>query len=250
MASDKIKICELFLSVQGEGLMTGAPSVFIRVSGCNLKCSWCDSLFSSKNATTYDEWDPKELAEKVNDYNCSNIVLSISGDEHVLCRIHGKIVSLSIQDLWDNEKRVFMNNDEVNSQSQELSNIEVLSYKNGKSCFCPANLIVRHKTNTANMIKVKVSPGNGILSVSKSHSLFTYNIDFYLAKIYRMFYKQFYCILDKELTYRILYTILDEGIVHSKKLEDVRQQNLMFCILEERKKKNLLIGKKENSIIF
>lgn len=44
-------ISELFYSLQGEGTLTGVPSVFIRTSGCNLRCRWCD--------TPYASWDPE-----------------------------------------------------------------------------------------------------------------------------------------------------------------------------------------------
>ena len=37
------KINEIFYSLQGEGYHTGTPAVFIRFSGCNLKCSFCDT---------------------------------------------------------------------------------------------------------------------------------------------------------------------------------------------------------------
>ena len=46
-----MKIAELFYSIQGEGTLIGVPSVFIRTSGCNLRCSWCD--------TPYTSWRPE-----------------------------------------------------------------------------------------------------------------------------------------------------------------------------------------------
>ena len=46
-----MKIAELFYSIQGEGALVGVPSVFIRTSGCNLRCSWCD--------TPYTSWRPE-----------------------------------------------------------------------------------------------------------------------------------------------------------------------------------------------
>lgn len=51
-----MKIAELFYSIQGEGSLVGVPSVFIRTSGCNLRCRWCD--------TPYTSWEPEgsELA--------------------------------------------------------------------------------------------------------------------------------------------------------------------------------------------
>ncbi len=43
-------VSEVFYSLQGEGRLAGTPSVFIRLSGCNLRCAWCD--------TPYASWDP------------------------------------------------------------------------------------------------------------------------------------------------------------------------------------------------
>src|SRR5437588_11571336 len=46
-----VNISEIFYSVQGEGMLTGVPSVFVRTSGCNLRCTWCD--------TPYTSWEPE-----------------------------------------------------------------------------------------------------------------------------------------------------------------------------------------------
>lgn len=44
-----MKIAEIFYSVQGEGILTGVPSVFIRTGVCNLRCTWCDTPYASWN---------------------------------------------------------------------------------------------------------------------------------------------------------------------------------------------------------
>ncbi len=46
-----MRIAEIFHSIQGEGFLVGTPSTFIRTSGCNLRCVWCD--------TPYTSWEPE-----------------------------------------------------------------------------------------------------------------------------------------------------------------------------------------------
>lgn len=50
-------ISEIFHSIQGEGSLTGVPSVFVRTSGCNLRCNWCD--------TPYASWNPEGTQKTV-----------------------------------------------------------------------------------------------------------------------------------------------------------------------------------------
>jgi len=43
-----IGVCEIFYSIQGEGVNAGSPAVFLRTSGCNLRCDWCDTKHAWK----------------------------------------------------------------------------------------------------------------------------------------------------------------------------------------------------------
>jgi 7-carboxy-7-deazaguanine synthase len=47
--ADRIRISEIFTSIQGEGMWCGVPSTFVRFSGCNLRCRWCDTPYASWN---------------------------------------------------------------------------------------------------------------------------------------------------------------------------------------------------------
>ena len=70
-----MRIAEIFYSIQGEGLLAGVPSIFIRTSGCNLRCHWCD--------TPYASWKPEgpemsieEILKKISEWDCNHIVLT------------------------------------------------------------------------------------------------------------------------------------------------------------------------------
>ena len=76
-----MRIAEIYRSVQGEGLLTGVPSVFVRASGCNLRCWFCD--------TPYTSWQPEghdmpvdEIVAEVEEWDTLNVV--VTGGEPML----------------------------------------------------------------------------------------------------------------------------------------------------------------------
>jgi len=62
MSDYSLKVNTIFYSIQGEGPLVGKPALFIRLSGCNLKCSWCDT-----NYTKYEELDLSVISERVHE---------------------------------------------------------------------------------------------------------------------------------------------------------------------------------------
>jgi 7-carboxy-7-deazaguanine synthase len=70
-----VRISEIFFSIQGEGTLVGVPSVFVRTSGCNLRCTWCD--------TPYTSWHPEgnesslaDIVSKVQNYAAAHVVVT------------------------------------------------------------------------------------------------------------------------------------------------------------------------------
>ncbi len=57
MKPDSLPISETFTSIQGEGMLAGVASFFVRVSGCNLRCAWCD--------TPYASWKPEHTTRSI-----------------------------------------------------------------------------------------------------------------------------------------------------------------------------------------
>ena len=70
-----MRIAEIFHSIQGEGLLTGVPSVFVRTSGCNLRCHWCDTPYASWKPEG-SEMSVEEILEKVLEWSCLHVVLT------------------------------------------------------------------------------------------------------------------------------------------------------------------------------
>jgi 7-carboxy-7-deazaguanine synthase len=76
-----LRVAEIFTSVQGEGIWAGVPSLFVRVSGCNLRCQWCDTPYASWQPEG-DFLDVNILAERIQAVPVDHIV--VTGGEPML----------------------------------------------------------------------------------------------------------------------------------------------------------------------
>jgi len=74
-----MKINEIFYSIQGEGKWTGLPNTFIRTTGCNLRCSFCDTKYAYENGK---EMSIEEIINEIQKFPCNFVC--ITGGEPLL----------------------------------------------------------------------------------------------------------------------------------------------------------------------
>ena len=96
MAKGKLRVVEVFDSVQGEGALMGLPHTFIRLAGCNLRCRWCDTKYALDDPGV--EMGVDEVVSKVNcGYVCITGGEPLLQDVYDLCRglfLKGKKVTV------------------------------------------------------------------------------------------------------------------------------------------------------------
>jgi len=70
-----MRISEIFFSIQGEGIQLGLPTVFIRCFGCDLRCSWCDTMYAVEG-TDFVNLSVDEVFAVLKKYGCKRICLT------------------------------------------------------------------------------------------------------------------------------------------------------------------------------
>jgi 7-carboxy-7-deazaguanine synthase len=71
-----LRITEIFFSIQGESTHAGRPCVFVRLTGCNLRCTWCDSEYTF---TGGERMELEAIVERVKSYGCN--LVEVTGGE-------------------------------------------------------------------------------------------------------------------------------------------------------------------------
>ena len=67
-----MKISEIFFSIQGEGVEIGLPTVFVRLFACDLRCTWCDSMYAVEG-TDFKEMSIEEVTAEIERFNCKRV---------------------------------------------------------------------------------------------------------------------------------------------------------------------------------
>jgi 7-carboxy-7-deazaguanine synthase len=71
--SYRLRISEIFYSLQGESTLTGLPTVFIRLTGCPLRCQYCDTTYAFKGGETMDAG---EILQQVGQYQADYVCVT------------------------------------------------------------------------------------------------------------------------------------------------------------------------------
>lgn len=115
----KIKVNEVYKSLQGEGRYQGIPVIFIRLSGCTRNCEFCDSKYH----TQYKEVDITELAKEINSYK-TEVVITSGGEP--------TIQIVAIKELYKLLKHLKFhletNGDLIKSENYIIKNLGIFSY--------------------------------------------------------------------------------------------------------------------------
>jgi 7-carboxy-7-deazaguanine synthase len=137
-----MKINEIFASIQGEGITIGAPTTFVRLAGCNLRCKWCDTKYAYEGG---EELNIQQILERVKGYENKHVC--VTGGEPLMqndtVRLVDKLVegryfvtletngSISIEPFQCSETLVISMDIKCPSSGEEskmlLSNLEMLS---------------------------------------------------------------------------------------------------------------------------
>jgi 7-carboxy-7-deazaguanine synthase len=83
-----MKVCEIFASIQGESTYAGLPCIFVRMTGCNLRCTYCDTTYAYDEGT---EMTMGEIIDAVRSYGFD--LVEITGGEPLLQKDAGALIS-------------------------------------------------------------------------------------------------------------------------------------------------------------
>ena len=132
-----IKINEIFYSIQGESSMSGMPCIFIRLTYCNLRCSYCDTEYSFHEGK---DMSIDDILKKIKNYNCK--LVEVTGGEPLLQK---ESIDLMTILLNDNYKVMLETGGSLPIKNVPKDVIKIVDFK------CPSSNM--HKKNDWNILK-------------------------------------------------------------------------------------------------
>ncbi|MDH4231792.1 MAG: radical SAM protein [Nitrospirota bacterium] len=138
-----MRVCELFTSIQGESTFAGLPCTFVRLSGCNLRCAYCDTRYS------YEEGAEMQIADVLHRVDSAGVrLVEITGGEPLLqgeetISLIGKLLEKSYEVLV--ETNGSMNIQEIDKRATVI--LDMKTPDSGMS----------HKMDFSNLEKIKNS---------------------------------------------------------------------------------------------
>ena len=91
-----MRVAEKFISINGEGTRAGELAVFVRFTGCNLRCSYCDTMWANDPGCPYEEMSPAQICDYVRSTGIKNVTLT--GGEPLLQKDMDKLIGLLISE--------------------------------------------------------------------------------------------------------------------------------------------------------
>lgn len=153
--SPEYPVNEIFFSLQGEGFWTGVPAVFVRFSGCNLKCPFCDTDFSVHRGMTV-----RQIMDEVEKYPAKTVILT--GGEPSL-----QPLPALIAELKKSGKRIHIETNGTNPLPESIDWV-TLSPKEGSD-------IRLEKWDELKIVYTGTDPGrlwNGLIAATEPFRLF------------------------------------------------------------------------------
>jgi len=120
-----VKVCEIFVSIQGESSYAGLPSVFVRMSGCNLRCLYCDTTYAYDEGREMSE---DEIFDEVSRHGVR--LVEITGGEPLLQK---EVFPLITRFLDDGFTLLLETNGSISTKDVDRRAIIIIDIKTPKS---------------------------------------------------------------------------------------------------------------------
>ncbi len=94
-----LKVSEIFYSIQGESTYAGLPCIFVRLTGCNLRCLWCDTPYAQDTKNDGKALSMIEILENIQRFNCR--LIEVTGGEPLLQHSTPHLLDLLVKKGYD-----------------------------------------------------------------------------------------------------------------------------------------------------